>query len=307
MRMTAYQRCVLGGAAGLIAVRLFLPVQYETRYGLRTDLLTTLLHTFAILAIATALVVLMPSPDLRRHGRLLPGAVLTGWLVFLLVGAVGVKRYGIAESIREVGWLPTGLALEAFLLLLSLTAISIGFRVTLSPTSRRKFLLGTLAAFASTAVLVGGFVLQRYWQQRQALQAQERTMRKIVGSIVAQDEAIALIQRRFGQQLRAAIAGARDDLKVRGWDVRDLGNGMYLVSYTFTLPDQDVRAMLQKDPHASMFLPCSPHLPVVVAAKNSNILGWWWEVWPKEQIVRTVNDVVTGGQKYGLVPIETQC
>ncbi len=132
-------------------------------------------------------------------------------------------------------------------------------------------------------------------------------MRKIVGSIVAQDEAIALIQRRFGQQLLAAIAGARDDLKVRGWDVRDLGNGTYLVSYTFTLPDQDVRAMLQKDPHASMFLPCSPHLPVVVAAKNSNILGWWWEVWPKEQIVRTVNDVVTGGQKYGLVPIETQC
>ncbi len=307
MRMTTYQRGVLGGAAVLVAVRLFLPVQYGTRYGPQTDLLSTLLHTFAILAIATAMVVLMPSPDLRLLGRLLPGAVLTGWIVFLLAGTVGVKRYGIAELIREAGWLPTGLALEAFLLLLWLTAVSIGFRATLSPASRRKFLLGTLVAFVSTAVLVGGFVLQRYWHQRQSVQAQERTMRKIVESITAQDESIALTQRRFGQQLRAAMAGARDDLKVRGWDVKDLGDGTYLVSYTFALPDQDFRAMLQKDPHASMFLPCSPHLPVVVAAKNSNILGWWWEVWPKEKIVRTINDVAAGGLKYGLVPIETQC
>ncbi len=156
--------------------------------------------------------------------------------MLLLAGAVGVKRYGIAESIREVGWLPAGLALEAFLLLLWLTAVSIGFRATLSPTSRRKFLLGTLAAFVSTAVLVGGFVLQRYWHERQSAQAQERTMRKIVESIAAQDESITLIQRRFGQQLRAAMAGARDDLQVRGWDVRDLGNGTYLVSYTLRRP-----------------------------------------------------------------------
>ncbi len=311
MRMTKFQRGVMSIAAALIALRFFLPVQYETRYGPRTDALTTLLHVIGILVVAAAVAVLVPSPEVRRLQRFSPSAValLVGWLIYLLAGAAGVVRYGIPTSIQAVDWLPTGLALEAFIVLVSLTAVWTGLRATTAPGARRTVQIGVLAGFILSSLLVSGFVGQRYWQQRQSIRVQEQKARTIMESITAQEESINLVRSRLGQQIRAALAGAGEDLNLRGWEVKDLGDRKFLVSYTFRLPEQEVRAVLQKQPFTPfLFLPCArTGLPMVAIAKNSNILGWWWEVWPNEKVIRAVNDTSAGIEKYGLQAIEGQC
>ncbi len=308
MRATWVQRTVLGVTAVLIAFRLSFPVHYVTRYGLRIDILATVLSVVGLVVLGVAAFVLAPSFDPQRLRVLLPGAIVAGWIVYLVIGGIWLTRYGIPASIREVGWLPAGAAVEALLLLLWLTAFWIGFRLTTTAQVRRKWVLQTLVVFLSIAAGTGILVGQRYWAERQILRAQEQKARQIVASLAAKEEAINLVQGRFELQIRAALAGATDDLTPRGWEARDLGNGRYLVDYTFTLPGPDVRAILKKDPDAPLiFLPCSRHLPTVAVARGSNVLGWWWEVVPNEKLLLAVNDVPARVKEYELISIARQC
>ncbi len=308
LRATWVQRTVLGVTAVLVALRLIFPVQYVTRDGLRIDILATVLSVVGLLVLGLTTFVLAPSLDPQRLRVLLPGTLLAGWFVYLVIGGIWLARYGIPASIRDVGWLPAGAAAEALLLLLWLTAVWTGFRLTTTPHVRRKWVVQTLVVFLAIAAGTGILVGQRYWAERQILRAQEQKVRQIVASLAAKEEAINLVQGHFELQIRAALAGATDDLTLRGWETRELGKGRYLVGYTFTLPEPDVRALLKKDPDAPLiFLPCSRHLPMVDVAKGSNVLGWWWEVVPSEKLVVAVNDVPAKVKEYDLILIARQC
>ncbi len=57
---------------------------------------------------------------------------------------------------------------------------------------------------------------QRYWAERQILRAQEQKVRQIAASLAAREEAINLVRDRFELQIRAALAGATDDLTPGG-------------------------------------------------------------------------------------------
>lgn len=95
LRVTTFQRGISGVAAGLVALRVFFPVQHPTSYGLRTDFSTTLLQVIGILVVASALFVLWPSPRLPRTlVDRLNVAVLIAWLVFLIVCINGFRPGG---------------------------------------------------------------------------------------------------------------------------------------------------------------------------------------------------------------------
>ncbi len=124
--MTGFQRVVVGVAAFLVAIRVFLPVQYVIfegqRYlvaywpdirtpagmaepgGLRgwpvTDVITTELHVVGILVLATGVFVLFPSPDFQRLRRSPPpAALMAGWIVYFLALASGAWHYGITPIV----------------------------------------------------------------------------------------------------------------------------------------------------------------------------------------------------------------
>src|SRR2546428_7164722 len=123
-------------------------------------------------------------------------------------------------------------------------------------------------------------------------------------------DAISTIRGAHQEQVRAALKDARGDLTINGWEARPLGKGKYLVSYTFGLPKEQLRALIERqDPYSPIILlPCSPrHGPPPVVVDGSGMLGWRWEVWTDDQIVRLVNDIRAWRERNGLSEISGQC
>lgn len=118
VRLTEFQRAVLGVAAMLIALRLVFPVYWEYRI----DVVGTLLQVLAVLALSAAVMLLGPSVGrwLRRAALAMLGpAVFLGWASYL--GGIVVAW---AQGVR-FGWPPdyalTGAAIGGPVILVWLT------------------------------------------------------------------------------------------------------------------------------------------------------------------------------------------
>jgi hypothetical protein len=119
--MTVFQKFVLAVSAAFVALRVFFPAQYESRYGPLTDLRTTLLHVVGILVLGAAGFFLAPSFKFRGFWTTRRRVVVVVVLAAALsVGAVvGFKnwqhnleesRHRVVEG-RSIGNITLGMSL----------------------------------------------------------------------------------------------------------------------------------------------------------------------------------------------------
>lgn len=112
--MIAAQRWILAISALLIAGRLFLPLRNGTGYASRIDFAGTLLQVAGITILGAAAFLL--SPELthldwrKRRGSVIRFGLWSAWGLYLVFVLLGVQRFGVASSVREIQWGPTGLA-----------------------------------------------------------------------------------------------------------------------------------------------------------------------------------------------------
>lgn len=220
----ALQKGILAIAALGVALRLFYPATRPTRFGLETDVGTTVLQLLGMLIIFGAAYYLASTGSGERFRSVVRIALIVfGWVVFLGTAAFGVNRLGIARSVETVNWLWTGIALAGFIALLWLSWSVVRGRTQGSGPTRRLTLVTTVLIVILPLVGAGAHLYQgRVLSAQRARQVELAKQLDELRHRIVEGEKIGSV--KLGMSLQQVI----DALGARFYDGERLPNGLNL-------------------------------------------------------------------------------